>query len=116
VVQGDESKAQAECPVRIDHVLRGAPGGEEWVVIGQFVFTLERRDGTWRIERLVLDVQSQEGNANLLLQAFVPASRRLRCEDCSVGKEAQPGSTAVDHLDRAQTAEVGPFVAEGNLA
>jgi hypothetical protein len=91
VVLGDESKAQAKCPVRINHFLRGAQGGEEWVVIGQFVFTLEKRDRTWRIEGLVLDVRSQEGNSNLLVEAFAPANKRLSCEDCLAGKRA-PGA------------------------
>lgn len=94
VVHGDTSKAQAKCPVRINHFLRGAPGGEEWVVIGQFVFTLEKRDGTWRIEGLVLDVRSQEGNRNLLVEAFAPANRRLPCEGCVVGNRAQQGQPA----------------------
>jgi hypothetical protein len=91
VVKGDGRKAQANCPVRINHFLRGAPGGEEWAVIGQFVFTLEKRDGTWRIERLILDVRSQEGNSNLFLEAFSPANKRLLCEDCVAGKRLQRG-------------------------
>jgi hypothetical protein len=88
VVLGDESKARAECPVRIKHFLRGAQGGEEWVVIGQFVFTLEKQDRAWRIEGLVLEVRSQQGNSNLLVEAFAPANKRLSCEDCLVGKRA----------------------------
>ena len=91
VVQGDENRAQAKCPVRINHFLRGAPGGEEWVVIGQFAFTLEKRDGRWRIQGLVLDVRSQEGNSNLLMEGFAPADKRLPCEECVVGKRAQQG-------------------------
>jgi hypothetical protein len=91
VVQGDESYAQAKCAVRINHILRGAPGGEEWVVIGQFAFTLGKRDGRWRIQGLVLDVESQEGNSNLLVEAFAPANKRLPCEGCVVGKRAQQG-------------------------
>jgi len=101
VVQGDESKAQAKCPVRISHVFRGASGGEEWVVNGQFAFTLGKRDGTWRIEGLVLDVRSQEGNSNLLLEAFVVTTKRSHCEDCGVGKSAQrrrPPSTVAPDL------------------
>jgi hypothetical protein len=91
VVQGDDGKAQAKCPVRIKHFLRGAPGGDKWVVIGHFVFTMEKRDGTWRIAALVLDVRSQQGNGNLLVEAFAAANKRLRCEDCVAGKRAQQG-------------------------
>ena len=101
VVAGVESKAQAECPVRINHFLRGAAGGEEWVVTGRFVFALEKRGATWRIDSLVLDVRSQEGNGNLLVEAFAPASKRLPCADCLVGRraqQAQPPSTTAIHL------------------
>jgi len=101
VVEGDESKAQAKCPVRINHFLRGAAGGEDWVVTGQFLFALEKRGATWRIESLVLDVRSQEGNSNLLVEAFAPANKRLPCQDCLVGQRAQQGqprSTIATHL------------------
>jgi hypothetical protein len=86
VVQGNEVDVQAECPVRIHHFLRGAPGGEEWVVVGQFVFTLEMRFGTWRIQSIVLHAQSQEGNTNLLVEAFAPAEKRMPCRECVAGK------------------------------
>jgi hypothetical protein len=101
VVEGDESRAQANCPVRISHFLRGAPGGEEWVVIGQFAFTLEKRDERWRIQRLALEVQSQEGNTSLLLEAFGSPNKRLRCEECVVrkpGQQGQPPSTSATDL------------------
>jgi hypothetical protein len=105
VVRGDESKAQARCPVHINHLLRGAPGGEEWVVIGQFVFTLAKRDGTWRIEGLALDVRSQAGNSNLLVEAFAAANKRVPCDDCGIGKRAQqgqpPSTVATDPKPRA---------------
>ena len=84
LVQGNGSHAQAQCPVRIEHFLRGAAGGEEWVVIGQFIFTLEKRDGAWRIEGLVLNAQSQEGNRRLLVEAFAPANERSPCDHCVV--------------------------------
>lgn len=108
VVHGDESRAQAKCPVRINHFLRGAPGGEEWVVIGQFVFTLQKQDGTWRIDGLVLDVRSQEGNRNLLVEAFAPANKRLPCDDCVVGtrpqREQPPSVTATELRPRSRPA------------
>ena len=84
VVQGNGSQAQAQCPVRIKHFLRGAPGGEEWVVSGQFTFTLEKHDGTWRIGALVLNVQSQEGNRDLLVEAFATTNERSPCDHCVV--------------------------------
>jgi hypothetical protein len=84
VVQGNGSQAQAQCPVRIEHFLRGAAGGEEWVVIGQFIFTVEKRDETWRIGGLTLRVRSQQGNRDLLVEALAPANERLPCDHCVV--------------------------------
>jgi len=86
VVDGNEAEVQARCPVRIYHFLRDAPGGQEWVVVGQFVFTLAKESGTWRIQRIVLDVQSQEGNTNLLVEALLAADKRSSCPKCVVGK------------------------------
>jgi hypothetical protein len=106
VVEGNDSRAQANCPVRISHFLRGAPGGEEWVVIGQFAFTLEKRDARWRIQRLALDVQSQEGNTRLLMEAFGAPNKPLRCDECVVrkrGQQGQPPTTGANDLKpRAQ--------------
>jgi hypothetical protein len=102
VVEGDERRVQANCPVRISHFLRGAPGGEEWVVIGQFAFTLEKRDERWRIQRLALDVESQKGNTSLLMQAFGSPNKPLRCDECVVhkrGHQGQPPSTRANDLN-----------------
>ena len=75
-VEIDAGEAMAKCPVHIFHFLHGAPGGEEWVVNGEYRVTLKRRYGRWQIQKIVLDVQSQEGNTNLLVEAFAPADGR----------------------------------------
>ena len=75
-VEIDADEAKARCPVHIHHFLHGAPGGEEWVVNGEYRVTLKRRYGRWQIQKIVLDVQSQEGNTNLLVEAFAPADGR----------------------------------------
>ena len=69
-------EAEAKCPVHIHHLLHGASGGEEWVVNGEYIVTLKRRYGRWQIQKIVLDVQSQEGNTNLLVEAFARADGR----------------------------------------
>lgn len=83
VIESDERKARATCPVHIYHFLRGAPGGEEWGVIGRFAFTLEKRDGIWRIHSLVLTAQSQEGNTRLLVEAFAEGEQESQNESRS---------------------------------
>jgi hypothetical protein len=104
-VEGDEGDAKVTCPVRISHFLRGAPGGEEWVVVGQFVFTLERHYGEWRVKGIVLGAQSQEGNTNLLVEAFALADKRLPCKECGQSKRAQqvnsPSNLATNRKPRA---------------
>ena len=75
-VEIDAGEAKAKCPVHIFHFLRGAPGGEEWVVNGEYTVTLKRQYGRWQIQKIILDVQSQEGNTDLLVEAFAPAVGR----------------------------------------
>jgi hypothetical protein len=89
-VHGDARQAHAACPVRIEHFLPGAAGGEEWAVVGAFLFTLEKQDRLWRIDQVVLEVRSQQGNRNLLLEAFAPRSARLPCEECVASERARP--------------------------
>lgn len=83
VIEGDERMVRATCPVHIYHFLSGAPGGEEWGVIGRFAFTLEKRGNTWRIQSLVLSAQSQEGNTRLLVEAFAEANQEPQSESRS---------------------------------
>ena len=66
-------EAKAWCPVHIHHFLHGAPGGEEWIVNGEYMVTLKRLHGSWQIQQIVFAVQSQEGNTNLLLEALAAA-------------------------------------------
>ena len=75
-VEIDGGEAKAKCPIHIYHFLHGAPGGEEWVVNGEYTVTLKRRYGRWQIQKIVLDVQSQEGNTDLLVEAFAPLDGR----------------------------------------
>ncbi len=61
--------ATAECHVRAWHVLEGAPGGDEWVVGGHYVFALTRAGEVWKIAGMKLETLQQSGNLNLLEEA-----------------------------------------------
>jgi hypothetical protein len=58
--------ARAECHVRGYHVKQGAPGGDEWMVAGHYVFELRRRGAGWKIRKMKLVVIHQTGNLKLL--------------------------------------------------
>ncbi len=58
--------ARAECHVRGYHVKKGAPGGDEWMVAGHYVFELQRTASGWKIRKMRLDATLQSGNLKLL--------------------------------------------------
>jgi hypothetical protein len=64
-VEIDGDRAKATCHVRANHFVKGKPGGEEWVVMGQYVFGLTKTEA-WRIAAMKLEVFRQTGNAKLL--------------------------------------------------
>ena len=66
-VQGD--RARAECHVRGLHLVPGAPGGEQWEVMGHYVFGLARAGGGWAIGSMTLETIAQTGNRQLLAEA-----------------------------------------------
>ena len=58
--------ARAECHVRGYHVKKGAPGGDEWMVSGHYVFELQRSAPGWKIRKMKLETLYQTGNQKLL--------------------------------------------------
>lgn len=58
--------AQADCHVRAYHVKKGAPGGDEWLVAGHYVFELQRSASSWAILKMKLQALHQSGNLKLL--------------------------------------------------
>lgn len=63
--------ATAECHVQATHEARG----DEWVVQGHYVFSLDRvGGGGWAIARMKLETYRQTGNAELLAQASADGS------------------------------------------
>lgn len=59
-------QAIASCHVRGYHYLRGAEGGDEWMIAGHYVFGLTMKDGGWVIDRMKLETFYQTGNTKLL--------------------------------------------------
>jgi hypothetical protein len=45
---------------------RGAPGGDEWLVAGHYVFELERSSAERRIRKMKPEAFHQSGNLGLL--------------------------------------------------
>lgn len=70
-VQLEGDRARAECHVRGYHYLDGAPGGNEWLVAGHYVFELSEAGARWRIEKMTLVTYHQAGNRQLLQEAAV---------------------------------------------
>jgi hypothetical protein len=58
--------AVAECHLRAYHVKQGAPGGDEWLLAGHYVFGLRRIATGWKIRKMKLLVTHQSGNLKLL--------------------------------------------------
>jgi SnoaL-like domain len=58
--------ATAHCHVRGYHHVKGAKGGDEWMVAGHYVFELKKRDARWRISSMTLEALYQTGNLKLL--------------------------------------------------
>ncbi|MEJ7758288.1 MAG: nuclear transport factor 2 family protein [Gemmatimonadaceae bacterium] len=65
----DGSIARARCHVRALHHARGVPGGEQWEVLGHYVFDLSREASGWKITRMKLETLLQTGNVKLLSEA-----------------------------------------------
>jgi hypothetical protein len=61
--------ATARCHVRALHQVENLPGGDEWEVLGHYVFELARQDRGWRIRRMKLETFAQTGNRNLIAEA-----------------------------------------------
>jgi hypothetical protein len=55
----------AEAHVRAYHQIKGAPGGDLWMVAGHYVVRLARMDEAWKIAAITLHVFYQEGNARI---------------------------------------------------
>ncbi|HEU4420160.1 MAG TPA: nuclear transport factor 2 family protein [Planctomycetota bacterium] len=62
----DGAVATAHCHVRGYHFVKGAPGGDEWMVAGHYVMELAKSTTAWRIRSLTLETFYQSGNLKLL--------------------------------------------------
>ncbi|OJZ76044.1 hypothetical protein BRW65_00915 [Mycobacterium paraffinicum] len=68
-IHGD--RAESVCDLHAQHVTRGAPGGEHYVIGGRYDDSLERTPEGWRIAHRRLRVTWSEGNP-------APLTSRLR--------------------------------------
>jgi len=72
-LRGDE--ATARCHVRGYHYLKGAAGGDEWMVAGHWVIGLAKTPAGWKVDAMKLETLYQTGNTQLLQVASAPAAR-----------------------------------------
>jgi len=68
-VEAAGDSATAACHVRGYHYSKGAPGGDEWMVAGHWVFELAKSEGAWKIQKMKLETFYQRGNTKLLEEA-----------------------------------------------
>jgi hypothetical protein len=68
-VDVEGASAIAHCHVRAWHHAPDAPGGDEWMVAGHYVFELANARPTWKIKRMALETFYQTGNEALLQEA-----------------------------------------------
>ena len=64
-IEVDGDRARARCYFQAQHVFRGAPGGDNFIVAGTYEDALVRTPAGWRIERRTLTPTWLEGNASV---------------------------------------------------
>lgn len=69
----DGDRATATCYLQAQHVFRGAPGGDHFLVGGHYVDELVRTPEGWRITHRTLHMTWSEGNADV----FAAGAERL---------------------------------------
>jgi hypothetical protein len=65
-VRLDGDRATAECHVRGYHIRRGAPGGDVWMVAGQWLIEAVEREGAWRVIAMALRSFYETGSRGVL--------------------------------------------------
>jgi hypothetical protein len=65
IIEADARRAVAEAHVRAEHYFAGAEGGPVWSAIGHYRWTLEKRDGAWKIAGIIFQLSFQDGNRDL---------------------------------------------------
>jgi ketosteroid isomerase-like protein len=70
----DGDTATASCYLQAQHVFRGAPGGDHYLVGGTYVDQLVRTPEGWRIKHRTLHATWMDGNP----EVFTAAAERLK--------------------------------------
>jgi dienelactone hydrolase len=65
----DAGELRVRSAFRAAHLLRGAEGGDLWVLRGRYEHTLRRHDGAWRVSRMRMIAERSEGNDALVDRA-----------------------------------------------
>lgn len=74
VVTIDDDHATADTHLRAYHHIKGAPGGDIWMVAGHYRVRLHRIGSHWKIGGITLTVLYQEGNRGILETALAHAA------------------------------------------
>jgi SnoaL-like domain len=77
VTENGGGAATAEAQVRGYHYISGAEDGAVWMAAGRYRFTMQQRDGEWKIGGITFQLAYQEGNLGLpgIAQARVAAGK-----------------------------------------
>jgi hypothetical protein len=70
----DGDTASATCYLHAQHVFRGAPGGDHYLIAGRYEDRLVRTDAGWRIQHRTLHFSWSRGNQGV----FPAAAERLK--------------------------------------
>jgi hypothetical protein len=69
LVEVTGTTATCRCYVQAQHVLRGAPGGDCWLLGGRYLDRFRRTDAGWQIERRDLVTVWADGNFDIVTRA-----------------------------------------------
>lgn len=75
-VAGDH--ANSSCYLQAQHVRRGSPGGDNFIIAGRYADALVRTPDGWRIKRRVLSVWWTDGNPQVVAK---PDSAAFKTQD-----------------------------------
>jgi ketosteroid isomerase-like protein len=90
----DGDRARARSAFRAEHRMRGAAGGDTWVLEGRYEHALARTPDGWRITGMRMLPGAQSGNTGLIAQAQQRAAAATGAGGAEGGARAASGATA----------------------
>ncbi len=76
------------------HYLPGAAGGDTWVVVGTYEFSLERKGRDWKVNAMKFNLQKQEGNLQL------PGLAKLNAANGKTFVKATPSAASLQAVEK----------------